>query len=755
MFTSTALCVCTAGFIVASLASGQTVALRSGNGPVGGADNQVTFLLGPPTGPFDHPFTSADFASAQSGPAAFIVSPNPLWISGLSSDPSTHWIGTNSSAGTLQGNTALYAVSFQLASPFTSATLTLNYAVDDAIGDTVIDKGPNTGVYLNGSATCGGAFVIGFSQQHSVSCGDVSSLLHIGTNWLYVEDGNVEGAAGLLFSATITTTTLVGPTITPGGIVNAGSYTSPIAPGSIASAFGTFPVSSPVAAPSVPGANWPTTLAGLSMQFGSVPAPLYYVSSDHLNFQVPWEADGPSTAEVTVNANGETSSPQFAAIASYAPSIFAMNGQGTGQGAIIDGNYRLVDTSNPAVPGKTVIAIYCTGLGAVTNQPATGAPAPTDVLAETTVKPLVTVGGAQATVLFSGLAPGWVGEYQVNASVPASSQLGQAVPVTLSIGGVQSNTVTIAVEPLTQPNPQPSITSLSPASAQAGSSPLMLMINGTGFISSSSVTFNGIPYTASFVSSGQLTITLSASDLATAGSFAVVVTNPPPGGGSSNTGTFSVSPMSVPVPPVPTGLSPGSNEPPGVTVNTLTPTLSWNSSPGATGYVVAMLNNATGAAILAQTVSATSILCPTLASGVTYVWSVAAYNSSGRSAISTPMYFTVATAQTGLTGTWQGTWGSILDSLEYGGLSASLIQNGSAVTGTITLTSSSCVPGGDVSGTIEGNTLSLDLLVGPPQPQAIFSGTLDASGNSILGVYKVYLGACAGDYGVFTAKRSN
>jgi len=185
------------------------------------------------------------------------------------------------------------------------------------------------------------------------------------------------------------------------------------------------------------------------------------------------------------------------------------------------------------------------------------------------------------------------------------------------------------------------------------------------------------------------------------------------------------------------------------------PTLSWNPSPGATGYVVAVVNNATGAAVLAQKISTTSITCPTLVSGVTYVWSVEAYNSSGPSAESTPMYFTVATVQTGLSGTWQGAWGSIPDPLAYGGLSASLIQNGGAVTGTITLTSSSCVPGGDVSGTISGDTLSLDLFVGSPQPMAIFSGTLDASGNSITGVYEVYLGDCTGDYGVFTAKRSN
>ena len=48
-------------------------------------------------------------------------------------------------------------------------------------------------------------------------------------------------------------------------------------------------------------------------------------------------------------------------------------------------------------------------------------------------------------VSFSGLAPGYVGLYQVNALVPEGSSMGSAVPVTISIGGATSNTVTIAV----------------------------------------------------------------------------------------------------------------------------------------------------------------------------------------------------------------------------------------------------------------------------------------------------------------------
>ena len=57
----------------------------------------------------------------------------------------------------------------------------------------------------------------------------------------------------------------------------------------------------------------------------------------------------------------------------------------------------------------------------------------------------VTIGGQPATVSFAGLAPGFVGVYQVNAQVPAGITPGDAVPVVLTQGSSQSNTATIAV----------------------------------------------------------------------------------------------------------------------------------------------------------------------------------------------------------------------------------------------------------------------------------------------------------------------
>ncbi len=94
--------------------------------------------------------------------------------------------------------------------------------------------------------------------------------------------------------------------------------------------------------------------------------------------------------------------------------------------------------------------------------------------------------------------------------------------------------------PPPQNNPVPTITALSPTQQAAGSQSLALTLNGTGFMSSSAVTYNGSAHQAFLSSSTSLAISLSAADLATAGSYPVVVTNPTPGGGASGKVNFGV-----------------------------------------------------------------------------------------------------------------------------------------------------------------------------------------------------------------------
>lgn len=327
------------------------------------------------------------------------------------------------------------------------------------------------------------------------------------------------------------------PTINTGGAVNAASYAAgaPLAPGSIVAVFGSFLLGEPSQSSDLP---LPTDLSGLSVQFGGVAAPLFYASSGQVNVQVPWEMATQTTGPVSASLNGQAGAAQTVQFAPFSPGIFTVNDRGTGQGAILDGiSNRMVDGSNPAVPGATILEIFCTGLGGVTIQQSTGIPAPVSPLPETTTTPAVTVGGLPAKVLFSGLAPGYVGEYQVNALMPAAVFAGVAVPVGISIGGTSSNTATIAVQ------------GLSPSYATVGSGPVTVAIYGRGFTDKSSVTYNGAQQPVTFVNETELAFALSGAELATVGTYAVVVTTP--GGGSMplsftvNSAAFSLGGRSV------------------------------------------------------------------------------------------------------------------------------------------------------------------------------------------------------------------
>ncbi len=236
------------------------------------------------------------------------------------------------------------------------------------------------------------------------------------------------------------------PSINSGGVVNAASSAAPVAPGSIASAYGNFLLSSASEASAVP---LPTNLGGLSLTFGGTKAPLFYASGGQVNLQVPWELAGQTQASLTATLAGQTGAAQTVTLAPFAPGIFTLNGQGTGPAAVLDDSYNLINASNPAAAGITTLLLYCTGLGAVSNPPPTGAAATSNPLSVTTTTPTATIGGVSAPVAWSGLAPGTVGEYQVNVFAPADAPTGNAVPVILYIGGAQSNTVEIAVQPPT------------------------------------------------------------------------------------------------------------------------------------------------------------------------------------------------------------------------------------------------------------------------------------------------------------------
>jgi len=238
-----------------------------------------------------------------------------------------------------------------------------------------------------------------------------------------------------------------GGQISAAGVTNGASFAAGLTPGSIVTIFGTS-ISRGVAGISLAsGLPLPTSLGGVSVWIGRVQAPLFAVANvrgqEQINLQVPYEVSAQTTASIQVNANGVWSNTVQVPVLQAHPGIFTVDGKA---GAVLHsvGN-ALVTASNPAAPNE-VITIYATGLGPVGPAPDTGYPAPTrEPLARTAATPTVTIGGASAPVLFSGLAPGFVGLYQVNAQVPGGTAPGNAVPVVIAQNGLSSNIATVAV----------------------------------------------------------------------------------------------------------------------------------------------------------------------------------------------------------------------------------------------------------------------------------------------------------------------
>jgi uncharacterized protein (TIGR03437 family) len=313
-------------------------------------------------------------------------------------------------------------------------------------------------VWLNGSSL----------PTTFVSAKELTAVVPAGTiapSTVYYVSVNTRGSAGGLSDPIPVST---GPTIYPNGLENAAgpvsvtndsptnSFAVGLAPGTFTALFG----SQLASATTVATAPFPVSLGGVKVLVNGTPAPVYFVFTSQIDFVMPWETSG-TQASIQVVTSAGASNTVTAAI-QIAPQIFTTNQQGSGQGAaLIAGTSTIVAPSGafpgsrPAAKGE-YISIYTTGLGAVTNQPGDGAPA--TGLSPTAAEPAALIGCAGASgsiglcsapVQFSGLAPGFVGLYQVNVQIPSNALSGNQVPLQLSLTGAAgrpSNIVTIAIQ---------------------------------------------------------------------------------------------------------------------------------------------------------------------------------------------------------------------------------------------------------------------------------------------------------------------
>jgi uncharacterized protein (TIGR03437 family) len=302
---------------------------------------------------------------------------------------------------------------------------------------------------------------------------------------LYIADAGANRVREILTSAP--TINPSAPVISNNGIVNGAGLPlppAPVAPGSIVSIYGfKFNSSSGYFAGGVGASSLPlpTNINGTKLLINGIAAPLFYVDSNLINAQVPWEVGGASKITVQAVVNEVASNVVTAALASSAPGIFSDLISGTALVFHISDS-STVTPSNPAKTGEYLF-FYGTGLGPVGNRPPSGAPASGNPLSATLQTPTVTIGGVPATVLFSGLAPGFVGLYQVNVQVPGGVAGGNDIPLVLSMGAASSAAIAMAV--------QSSATSGAITISRLGSTSALpfslLQIDGRGFDPNSQV----------------------------------------------------------------------------------------------------------------------------------------------------------------------------------------------------------------------------------------------------------------------------
>jgi uncharacterized protein (TIGR03437 family) len=164
--------------------------------------------------------------------------------------------------------------------------------------------------------------------------------------------------------------------------------------------------------------------AGLSVEVDGLPFPILSARTRELDVQVPWGA--PPSGQFPMTLHNTSSSFESLLSLSFSSGEPTFERSGTAsdiQRAIIVAHqdfHGLVTAADPALPDEVVHA-YMTGLGGTQPQPLTGAPASGLEYADRPVCWLTTPGltAQPAAVAFAGLAPGFIGIYQVDIQIPA------------------------------------------------------------------------------------------------------------------------------------------------------------------------------------------------------------------------------------------------------------------------------------------------------------------------------------------------
>jgi hypothetical protein len=526
--------------------------------PGGGTSNAEIFTISPP-----NPVPSITSLSPTS-----VVANGPAFTLTVNGSNFVH-------TSTVNWNGAALATTYHFATQLTASVPAGDISSAGSASVTVFNPTPGGGTSNAGIFTISGAnplpSIVSLSPASAVSGGAAFTLSVSGSGFIAASTVNWNGAA---LATTYVSATQLTASVPAGDIASAGSASVTVfnpAPGGGTSNATTFTINSANPLPSV------TSLSPASAVSGGAAFTLSVSGSGFL-------------AASTVTWNGAALATTYVSATQLTAAVPA--------GDIASAGTASVTVFNPAPGGGTSNAKTFT-INSANPVPSIVSLTPSSKVAGSSAFTLSVSGSgfiAASTVNWNGaaLATTYVSATQLTASVPAGdiSSAGSASVTVFNPapGGGTSNATNFTINAA---NPLPSIASLTPPSAVAGSSAFTLSVSGSGFIAASTVNWNGAALATTYVSATQLTASVPAGDIASAGTASVTVVSPAPGGGTSNAKAFTIS-SANPVPSI-TSLSPTSAVANGpaftLTVNGSnfvgSSTVNWNGAALATTYVSA------------------------------------------------------------------------------------------------------------------------------------------------------------------------
>ena len=208
-----------------------------------------------------------------------------------------------------------------------------------------------------GTAVTGAAVQVAFtSGDLPVTLSDAGGGNYVGV-WTPLQPGPVSllftsanSAAGVVTGVVLASAGKQ-PAFTAAGIVSSATLVSgaPIAIGSMSTVFGQNLAAQTATATSYP---LPLSLGGATVTINGVPAPLFYASSGQINFFVPYELTGQTTATIVISTAAGVAEVTGVPIVPESPGLFVEDA--AGDAAAVHLNGQLVSVAAPAVGGETL-----------------------------------------------------------------------------------------------------------------------------------------------------------------------------------------------------------------------------------------------------------------------------------------------------------------------------------------------------------------------------------------------------------------